>query len=157
MSNTAPTAERLSVLPRWALVAFSAHCARKLRNLYDDTRDNGVDFAIEAAELAAANALPISDPESIVKAIGLSRRTIASRVAYHAAMAAYHAAMSATSLEVPGDRRAAAVSSFCQASGVDVRGEFAHLLNAATSEGWTDNTPIPVSVFDSMPADEAAP
>ena len=154
MSNMALTDEKLSVLPRWALVAYSARCARKLRDLYGDIRDNGVDFAIEAAELAAANALPISDPESIVKAIGLSRRTIASKVAYNAAMAAYHAAMSATSVEVPGHRRAAAVSSFCDATDVDVRREFAHLLDKATSEGWTDNTPIPMSVFSSMPAED---
>jgi hypothetical protein len=191
-----PTAADLKRLPRWARVAFAARCARRVQPNFLNWRDGdsrsryGVQAAIDYAESVGAKSLVdqphISDVEDAVSsaigaAIYQSERAkagekAAARLAAQggaAAKAAFLDALVNLHDETDSNRSAELTAdAVAEASRVvditrDIWRDFDLLFELAAAEKWTDDTPVPPSVFGPMwpdgepewakPSDNAGP
>jgi hypothetical protein len=157
-----PTEEDIAKLPRWARVAFAARCARRVLPLMERFWKNAPEHHLEAldrvvsvAETAAANAdyavARAGDADYAARAANVAYAVPADYVARAAARAA-HAAIAAAAAYA-ADTTVYATDAARDAADADKRAvqaiarDFTTLLNAARVEEWTDNTPVPPSVF----------
>jgi hypothetical protein len=155
-----PTKEEIAQLPRWARVAFAARCARLVlpffRNSWPDAPINSVSiveesvskiesYAGEASQpakgglrdvdvvSAASNRAPIV-AQSVVRVVAAAARAIDDITYYPKGSSA--AAAAKLSLSVEPELLTL------------IRRDFHRLLELSRHQQWTDDTPVPPSVFD---------
>ncbi|MEW6741878.1 MAG: hypothetical protein AB1486_03880 [Planctomycetota bacterium] len=176
----------LHTLPRWAVVAFAARCARRVEPLFrrcwpDAPRDllSHVAQAVAYAERCAAKAE--SEPE-LAKVFALWADEASERAAFgpkavaeSGAYSAAHAAANAVgSVAYPEEAAVGAYYAAVDATGAlravlgegddAIRADLESLERAAREGGWTDETPVPPAFFsplpqppvEALPEDEAA-
>ncbi len=165
-----PTAEEIRRLPRWAQVAFAARCARRVLPVF--LRDwpaapahhaSAVVRAVDAAELSAAAATAAGDAATRAldadAASSSATRSCCTAAAYAAAAAA-RAAAAATAASYTAARAAAAARGAVLAqpgSREAILNDFRTLLARAAAENWTDDAPVPPTVFGPMWPDGPPP
>lgn len=139
-----PTKEEIEKLPCWARVAFAARCARRAQPLFQkqwpDAPAEHV-TAIETAIGAAENATADADA--------------AAKAAYAAARAAYAYVDTASASAADAYADTASAAAYAAQAGVPVISiarDFQTILEKSRREKWTDETPVPPSVFG--PLDE---
>ena len=139
-----PTKEEIEKLPCWARVAFAARCARRAQPLFQkqwpDAPAEHV-TAIETAIGAAENATADADA--------------AAKAAYAAARAAYAYVDTASASAADAYADTASAAAYAAQAGVPVTSiarDFQTILEKSRREKWTDETPVPPSVFG--PLDE---
>ena len=169
-----PTWEEIRQLPRWARVAFAAHCARRVLPLYaadwpdaPPHRAAAVDQAVRYAEVAAttlvadaaeARGTAADARETAAEAERLGR-LVAADIA-HAAAAAADAVRAAADAErdvtdaTRDTARAAAAAALRAAAafrdesaGALIRRDFDAVLSHALANGWTAGTAVPPDTF----------
>lgn len=179
-----PTKEDIAKLPRWARVAFAARCARRALPLFvkhwpdaPKKHVNAVTRAVEVAEQSAASdAPPDADtaPDAALDAANdavndndddgaLAARDAAAAAADAAygecaAAGAAYDADTAPAHDADAIRAARDAARNAAHAGVAVPSivrDFQLVLEQATQERWTDDTPVPPSVFG--PLDESEP
>lgn len=169
-----PSWEEINRLPRWARVAYAARCARRIQPYYQWTRPTvdkedlaAIERAIQLAEVSAAEstasyATAAFDTARSVERLDTRVANIANDVA-HVAAATADAAAYATSSDVytaayKADH--AVGKAFQSLLYITTLGtvhqlirpaiDLHHLITMAKKEGWTDDTPVPPSVFGPM-------
>ncbi|HEY2785860.1 MAG TPA: hypothetical protein VGJ05_12900 [Fimbriiglobus sp.] len=136
-------------MPRWARVAFAARCARRVFPYFrdwkkaDDKQVKAVEQAISLAENDASNG----------HVSAATARAAAARAAASAASAARAAAAAAAS--------AAAAAAYAAADAKSIRfirSDYERLIQLSSRLHWTDETPVPPEVFDTLnsPVSESA-
>ncbi len=157
-TNGLPTEEEIATLPRRAIVAFAARCARRVQPLFKakwpGAREEGycaaVDRAITLSEQIAATADANAGTDTYLAA-NPAQHAAANAAGAHAAHAA-HAAEAAVDAAV-GDHAAnahAAANAANDAGGVGahaIRCDFELLRHAAAHLDWTDDTPVPPEFY----------
>lgn len=168
-----PTTEELEALPRWARVAFAARCARRVlplvKRFWESVpahRLRALDEAVKSAEAASGTRVDTAAAHSAVRAAVEEVRTafafhLAHAPAYAAARA-IRAATAACAIGRAGDEEiacdiGAAAESMFWATTIKTIGslaaparDFDRLCQLAEREKWTDDTPVPQSVFGPM-------
>ena len=160
-----PTESKIAQLPRWAQVAFAARCARRVFPLFrsgwktaPEQHSHAIMRAIEVAESAATAA--VSDVHTAyAAAAGADAAANAAEAADDADAAADAAAATAARAAYAAADGAAAAAD-AAAFAVDatdanadvtvriaIRADFERLKRSAAAEHWTDETPIPPTVF----------
>ena len=153
--------EKIALLPRFAKVAFAAHCAREVLHLNSSPR---VTRAVELAE-ELSRSLGGSSVED-ARAAGRAARDAADTddaraanaayAAYAAVNAAYAAYNEAPYAYVAADEVVKAAEAASAASTADNRDEswihkdLSDLVHLAERLGWDDDTPVPPTVFTSF-------
>jgi hypothetical protein len=175
--NGTPSFEEIATLPRWAQVAFAARCARRVFPLFTEeplyAEGLGIPLvrrAIDLAEQFASGSDRSEDDVEKIAAVAtkvyeVSGGTNSSRAAAstaltaaRAAAAAFHArATDPASLDATAARIEAvakAASSAVQQAGFfktdaqpEIRRDFKTVLELSMKNAWTDDTPVPPSVF----------
>jgi hypothetical protein len=144
---TLPTKEEIAQLPRWARVAFAARCARRALPLFSKywpyARKDRVETATRAVEVtersaSVAIAFPVDytplSPDAYSTATAAAAHSAAFTVPFHA-IDAHHTANAVTHTARAGVARSR------------IRQDFELLLVKCRRLGWTDDTPVPPSVF----------
>jgi hypothetical protein len=165
-----PSRDEIEELPRWAMVAFAARCARRVQPLFEarwpdapSERVRAVDRAIGMSEQAGAmaaasagNARAFADAARAARADATTEgaATVAQAATY-AARAAEAADPAYTTGTVLAAARAAAVYGW--ATSAAIRRDFEHLRAAASAESWTDRTPVPPAFFGPLWPDGEPP
>lgn len=167
-----PTLDEIARLPRWAIVAFAARCARRALPLFQSGWPGASEMYVQAIE----------------RAVGMAEMSIAERGAKadaaairHAAYAADRAAADAfaaaafTTTPAVGAARAAQLAANAAANATDnrdnaednpaiaastgrvaasagvavaeIRSDFDRLVRAAARDRWNKNTSVPPSFF----------
>jgi hypothetical protein len=156
-----PTEEELRALPRWAVVAFAARCARRVQPLFTHfwpkaPREHieAVDRAISLTQASAADPSSVSTYEVRAAADYVDDAYVAATAADipEAAYATSPAANAAHAAAADAD--SAFLGAFLTARAaraadavVAMRRDYELLRAAAASEGWTDDTPVPPEFF----------
>jgi hypothetical protein len=160
--HSLPTAGQISTLPRWAIVAFAARCARRvlplvLRSTLDDQHKSAITKAVEMAEGCAANAThpgfayPAAAAAIAVNASNIAAVRSAAPAAAAAAVASVAAAASTHTMAADAaDAADAAARAVGPAAVHIIINDFNLLRNKARAEGWTNDTKVPPSVFGEM-------
>lgn len=164
---TIPTAEEIEQLPRWAKLAFAARCARRVLPLFTKYWPNApkehvdsVAYAIEMAEQSASKSFDIFDSpaeldegsfiyDAVQDAIDAAKNDPkAGFRSSDVAITSLHAFSYETTLAVisAADADKSSISS--------IRSDFTRIWNASHQNKWTDDTPVPPSVFG--PLDDIA-
>lgn len=169
-----PTKEDIAQLPRWAIVAFAARCARRVQPLFtfawaDAPKEHieAIDLAIIVAERCATYA-KVADAlydANTAKAAYAAKAADATKAAYatkaaayavyaaRAAYTAYAADAAAYDAKAPAyaakAAKVAADAAYTDANAL-IRRDFDILKETAEREHWTDNTPVPQKVFGPM-------
>lgn len=162
-ADSLPTSEELATLPRWAIVAFAARCARRVLPMFKHVlaeapqkQVQDLDQAVTAAEQAAAEAggdgvlnatagdqaltISLSTPSPVAASIATA--------AFNASHAVNYARLGPRQGVVDAGISAAIVAvTITSVSGNAVRIDFDRLRKAAAQEKWTDDTPVPPSFF----------
>jgi hypothetical protein len=164
-----PTEEELRTLPRWAVVAYAARCARRVQPLFthywpDAPREHveAVDRAITLAEAAAADPASASDwvpalaarSAANAAANAAAARSAARSAANAAANAALNAAAAnpaAAALTAANAAHATAANPAAAANAAALahaaRRDFDLLRALAEQHGWTDDSPVDVALL----------
>ena len=165
-----PTEEEIATLPRWARVAFAARCARRAQPFFLKawpkaphkhlkSIEGAISLAEAAAGVAGADAADAADADAAAADAAYAAYSAAKTAddAANAASAAAHAAH-ANAANANAAFAAAAAAAFAAnantAAGGDgdaIAQDFKLLLTKAITEKWTDNTPVPPSVFPPIP------
>ena len=150
-----PAEEEIARLPRWARTALAARCARRVLPLFryywpgaPATETEAVNQAVEVAERAAATALnaPALSDTAIDPEDGREATVFARRAARCAARSAVAAASIDDVVAAVDAADAAAHHTRADIAG-DIRRDFETVRALAGADGWTDETPVPQSVF----------
>ncbi|MDB5309350.1 MAG: hypothetical protein JWO38_3552 [Gemmataceae bacterium] len=155
-----PTEEEIAKLPRWARVAFAARCARRVLPLFNhsvpNARDRHLSAVVRAVDLAEQGASSTDSKDFTYGAVAseafIASTAVANKVARATARAANAAASSCASV----DNAAAVVAATLAACEADSRTlpmivrDFQAILGLARAGNWTDDTPVPPSVFGPM-------
>ena len=175
-----PTSEEIAGLPRWARLAFAARCARRALPLFTkhwpyapEKHVIAVGRAVIVAEAAAratydAAASDYDDADAAYAADYTARAAAtaayatahaasaypaAAAAAYAASIAAAAAAASVGAAPPPTDEDAGRHAHAAGVPIVLIRRDLNVLLELARHERWTNDTPVPPSVFG--PLEEA--
>lgn len=155
---TLPTEEEIYQLPCWAQVAFAVRCARRALPLFNKNwpdapkqHSDAIVKAIEFAEQSARDEVPRRDPraprddddDAVEDA---SDAAEAAGVA--SAAAAANAVIFASSVHTAAYAAEAAWKAGVPFS--DIRKDFTKLQNESILHQWTDDSPVPSTVFDSL-------
>ena len=166
-----PSEEEIATLPRWARVAFSARCARRVLPLFGyhwpeapAHHQRAITRAVSVAEnvgyVAGAAYAGVADATYAVAADA----TYAVRTAADAARSAGRSAADAVAAAADAATRSAAraavraAAAAVRAAAADaadmaraaIRYDFNGLRERANAEKWTDDTPVPPTVFGPM-------
>lgn len=167
-----PTRVEMASLPRWARVAFAARCARRVEpillaaKLEADRSKVTICGWTWVAEDSAAKGQgfpkPVHDHEAEMARVAVDFGPPDAAQAAAAAAAAHDASFSDAT---GADTTAAAVAAATAASNaaptdddkirIQIRRDFESLKCLAVSEGWTEGTPVPPTVFGEMWPDGA--
>jgi hypothetical protein len=153
---TLPTMAELSQLPRWAGVAFAARCARRVVPLipqhWSDVPREDLKTLLQAIRSVEQSAETARDLVSRSQKVAVnavhSRAKQVSSIAGHAAFAVYASTVAAHG---KGNTTALYASKADPTEIPAVRRDFVRLLDESRREGWTDETPIPPSIFEAFP------
>lgn len=164
-ADTLPTKEEIEQLPRWARVSFAARCARRVEPLFhhnwpsaSETHERHVRHAVEHAEMFASEGMFDLDVDgtatfSAVEAAEAGDAATAAEaiIAANVADAAYAAASVITAVD-PADATVATVVSASDAADASdlawlLRQDYETVSDAGRRRNWTDDTPVPPSVF----------
>lgn len=165
-----PTRDEIERLPRWARVALAARCARRVLPAFGffwtnapEHHRRAVERAVGVAEGAAndraadtyAAAQAAFDAADAPAAIGAAYVAKAA----HFALARAWAADVLDAVEPAAEIlfRAATTDTPLTAQLRCIRRDFARLKRLAREQKWTDDTPVPPSVFGPMWPDGVAP
>lgn len=155
-----PTQEEIAKLPRLAIVAFAARCARRVQPLFGggEKHTTAVRIAIEVSEQCAAGN-EATDPHTAAHGARVGTGSAVAATAGSAAAASYAATSAGNATAMSAAKPAAAAAS-CAASSVDyakeaattaaIRRDFDLLLEASERENWDDDTPVPPEFFGPM-------
>ncbi len=169
-SDSLPTPDQISALPRWARIAFAAHCARRVLTLcqtpgawLSDKQIAAIERAVQMTEDAAAHA---EQPSPDARAVAARAACAASEYATNAAAAraGYAAAYAAYAYAYAGESdcyigSAAEYAAFAYAigyayiprAGSDIAQAMQHDLNhlamVAEEQNWDDGTPVSPDFF----------
>ncbi|MEM7147968.1 MAG: hypothetical protein AAF591_22885 [Verrucomicrobiota bacterium] len=147
------TKEEIAQLPRWAMVAFAARCARRLLRPDSDER------VVRAVEIAEEYAAAAATPDHAANLYAAYNAKAAYNAAYNAYNAAYpdrakaaakaaaHAAHAAAAAKAATVTAHAATYATYAYYAAEVRKDFDFLLAKAKAEGWDENTRVPPTVF----------
>lgn len=159
-----PTEEEIARLPRWARVAFAARCARRVLPLHTmsrpklfrpDIQPEKVAWAVEVAEIAAAEAKPLYEArEGYLQSMSgvYDAYDTQDQIGHAAANAAAYAAAAAGD-DVRPERAYFACNYAAEAAqpiasiDADIRRDFDTLSALAAKQFWTNWTPVPPDVF----------
>ena len=154
-----PTEEEIAKLPRWARVAFAARCARRAQPLFQkhwpdapEEHVSAIEKAIHIAEHAAARAAYAeTDAQEVghIRALAETDDDHAADAARAAAAAEATAAKIAANISHATADAADAVKTTARA-GVPISliaHDFQTILETSQQEKWTDEMPVPPSVF----------
>ncbi|WP_145265538.1 hypothetical protein [Calycomorphotria hydatis] len=154
-------------MPRWAQVAFAARCARRVQPLYRLTDDHpdlfmhvrAVDAAITFSESAATMAQAVYVADYATDA-DFAANVASGNTAYNAASAADAASYSVYSVQYLGTdasfrsvRHAAAACEDIPAEEEVIRRfrlDYNLLIVLSEADKWTDQTPVPKTVFSEL-------
>jgi len=174
-----PTTEQVEALPHWAVVAFAARCANRVRPLvtryWPDAQSEhiaAVDEALQVAESVARDGATGPDASRIVSILKPLRSVPSELAAGYAVEAAHNAVRAAASnvanpedvsyaaMMSQGAANAASLAASCVsfAGGVADDGEtgraigrdFRMLSRAAAAGNWSNMSPVPATVFGPM-------
>ena len=167
MSETTTT-EELQTLPRWARVALTARCARRVQPLFAGDWADAPEGCAESVERAVAlserptvselGATDAANAASIAARIAHDAHLGGHSVARAVASAAAYASLSAGIAAIREDVREAqfAVREAARAGGEDavgtalareVRRDYEALVKAARDGSWDDSGPVPPEFF----------
>ena len=168
------------VLPRWAVVAFTARCGRRIQPLFEKTFKGPtpaqiklIDDAITLAEQAAATGSnPADDLSGITNGINKSIKislfnepihhgrfpdtSYASMVSVVASSAVellnnppemVHASIAVKNAQMASGYAVKAGDPLPEYIGATINRDFEILVELTKKHGWTDNTPVPPTVF----------
>ncbi|MFC1636331.1 hypothetical protein ACFL5Z_15990 [Planctomycetota bacterium] len=152
-----PTEKEIAKLPRLAIVAFAARCARRVQPLFasiwpevPEKHKKAVTGAIKITEEIAADRRVTADATD---AKGVFKTINATDAAYAAVKTAAYAADAAfaTDLDTAYVAYTAARAAFYAAYSTNhitcINADFTRLKQAAKKENWTDETPVPPEFF----------
>ncbi len=154
-----PTQEQVSELPRLAIVAFAARCASRIEPLFLNSAltsnyKAALSDVIEVTRLFAA-ALSSDDDARAADVAARAAYTdsppnpaadAAARVAFAAVRSAYDDSRAADAAAIA----AADTIGAAQANAPEVIADFVLLRHKAEAQRWTDDTPVPATVFGKM-------
>ncbi len=157
--TTIPTEEALRKLPRLAVVAFAARCARRVLPVYRASNPaekdlRAVERVVDLAERYAAATVTASFDAAAVETAtvfvtGHAARasSLAASAAYNAASDAYDYARGAADIgRVASIARSACAAATSVTAARDmaaaIRHDFDDLLRASRRDSWTDDTPV---------------
>ncbi|MBN9121796.1 MAG: hypothetical protein J0I06_22090 [Planctomycetes bacterium] len=157
MDENLPGIAKIAKLPRSARVAFAARCARRVLPLVKHYWPNApehhlkaLDRAVSVAENAADAARSAADAAARASAAARAARAADAADAAHAAdAAAYAAAALAGDAAYAAAAAAAAYAAYATARRFIAR-DFKTLVEAAAAGKWTNQTPVPPTVFGPM-------
>lgn len=161
---TLPTVEEIARLPRWARVAFAARCARRSLPLFRSGWPDAPAQSISILEEGVQKLESSAGQASITACEGFGDVDIVAAASSRAPIIAQHivrgvaAAVRAihdTTHYRRGASAAAAAKHIIAVSPQSVKlisDDFHHLLDLSQNHQWTDDTPVPPSVFG--PLDE---
>jgi hypothetical protein len=157
---TLPTKVEIAQLPRWARVAFAARCARRALSFFHqdwpDAPKMQVELVTEAIE-SAERAAEFAESTFTFESYGAAKAAYAAGQHGRAGYAARAARSAAASVHNETAPEAIAYAAHAGASIDSIRMDYDRLLHLANLNGWTDDTPVPDSVFESSdPQFEAA-
>ncbi|QDT63058.1 hypothetical protein V22_02570 [Calycomorphotria hydatis] len=168
-----PTEEEINKLPRWALVAFASRCARRVLPIYriNDTaskndKANYISALERAVTLSAESASHARADRSADEVATEASNAISASISEASANAAYVAVDAILLIvdETTVDLSSMVISATHATKYLTedekyafrrrLRRDFDRLLVLAEEDHWTDDTPVPQSLFDPMwPAD----
>lgn len=165
---TIPTEEEIEQLPRWAKLAFAARCARRVLPLFTkywpDAPKEHVDelaYAVEIAEKNASIAFGITDAQAETAesdeasflydavqdaAIAATKDAKADSRSSHVAYTVLYA-FTENSFTENSSRADISAAAADKSSISSIRSDFTRIWNASRQNKWTDDTPVPPSVF----------
>lgn len=154
---TLPTEDEISQLPRWARVALAARCARRAlphhqKNWPDAKKKliESIEKAVTLAEEATTTGTVYPDDANIIATLSEAVTGSMHDAKYAALYAAIYASIGASK---PNASLGAAIlaPAFASRAGVAIefiRADFQQVLDTSQREGWTDDTPVPPTVFE---------
>ena len=155
-----PTEEEISKLPRWAIVAFAARCARRVEPIFrlawpdaPKKHIHAVADAIEVAEISASIASTAVSASArtaaaVEAAYAAARAATAVKAAYAAVEAAYVAARAAAvAITASAVEAANAAIGAGTVATREIRADYEKLLKASKAEKWTDATAVSPGFF----------
>ena len=151
-----PTAKDLAKLPRLAIVAFAARCARRMLPLFkygwNDAPDEivkDVENAIQLAEKFSSGKTESSDTanKAALAALAASEAALAASEAAKAVAAAATAA-SASITAATAANAANAVNAVNAVNKATIIRDYELLKVTSEAEGWTEDTPVPPEFFE---------
>jgi hypothetical protein len=167
--SNVPTVEEIKTLPRWAIIAFAARCARRVEPLFPEAWPNApsdhidaVRAAVEFAERVASTGVAditrakyyaqIADIVSDEADYGAdahpeSGAYFAAHAAANAAGAIAHTDEAATAAHFAAQDASTALSAISHERNDSIRRDFSVLRRLATEERWNDNTPVSPHIF----------
>ena len=159
-----PTIEDVMGLPRWAIVAFAARCARRAVERSDEYRESAalraaVSFAERAASEGKVLAESLGDegtPEVVKNAaVACSEATtkfglLAAHAARHAATIVLAAHVTPIDIAVREALGAMSCAADMRIPRAKIRSDFGHLFERAMSEDWRDDTPVAPKFFPTL-------
>ncbi len=161
-----PTRNEIAQLPRRAIVALAARCARRVQPLFAEFwpyetshHQIAVENAISFSEIFATTGVskPFGDP--FAAAAEAAAYAASDAKVYAAACAAEAAAYSAYAACVSDAANAAAKAAKSAKAATptpmmlsSIREDFARLLEASRRQNWDDTTPVPPSFFEPLGA-----
>jgi hypothetical protein len=152
-----PTESEVANLPRWAKIAFASRCARRLLPLINinpgelaSDQKIAVATVVRAVEQSAAIAtLQAQTIKTAVRVVKDSVLIGDGNDAANAALAAAHlSACNTAQITVTTLQRLANVRTLRFV--LLPRRDFDHILQLAKEQNWTDDTPVPPTVFGPM-------
>jgi hypothetical protein len=171
-------AEGLKALPRWAVVAFAARCARRVAPLFQrawpEAPASDVAAVLRAVRLAEECAARAGARRAAARESALAADLASHHASFASAAvsrsgayeAAHTAANAAGTAAYPDDARtgawyaavdaAAAVLTILGQSDAAIRADLDALVAAAQRDRWTDATPVPPDSFAPLPPDPVA-
>lgn len=164
MASGLVTKEELQTLPRWAIVAFAARCARRVLPLVEPKGNHtffgAISRSVEAAESAAsaahsADAIIAASVADHAAGDSLHAAAFAAAIAAAQAAAAAHAHAADNAADAADN--AARATAYDDAANAAMRRDFELLVAASKAERWTDKTPVGPEFFGPLWPDGEPP
>lgn len=150
---TLPTEEEIAQLPRWARVAFAARCARRASAYFnqDSTTVLQADSKVLVRAIVFAEQSAAEATHDEYEGMSYTEYTPDyDGAAYASAYAAASAVLMSDVIDATDVKEAAVKAVEAGVPSSEIRSDFRRLQDKCLLQRWTDDTPVPPSVFDSL-------